>query len=355
MQEKTAKHAVINPTNYEQIDTIRIITICFIIWGHSLLGWERQVNTGLFNSYLTTVVYQSGKISTVVFFVVSGFLIRNRLSDYTLGSYFVERFPKVYLPWMLFMALFLVLGIIQQMPTLRLLQENKFREIFVDIYNLIVGILFYTSYWFITTYAVSMALLVIFQKHSEKLWMGCLLGAITLFYAINLYYQWVPANHGKALFGYVFYIWIGFQIRKRFERLNAFLESAPWLVMLTILLILFFLSCLEGRTLSALGCVDPYASNRITNSLFSIVLFGALLKMGSVKWMNDLQPRKLVFGVFLLHNIVVFEGKAFATAFLPGCLSNHLFSFHYDCNICYRERNSKLQVQMGNGTATAAG
>ncbi len=302
--------------NYEQIDTIRIITICFIIWGHCLLTWEKQVPLNTLDHLLTVAIFQSGKISTIIFFVVAGFLVRAKLPQYTVKSYFLDRIPKVYFPWVLFMFIFLLLNILQVMPIIKIWNEGNIRLFKTGVYNNIVGVLFYTAYWFITVYAISMGLIVALRRHAEKMWLGALLGAITVFYCINLYYQLIPPNHGKAFLGYAFYVWLGIQANKHFESIKIFIKKISWPVMILVLVFLFILACLEARFLTRIGCLDAYASNRFSNSLFSLSFFMALLKMGANASLNKLQPRKMVYGMFLVHNLIIFELSFLINAYL---------------------------------------
>ena len=53
--------------DYEQIDTIRFITICFIVWGHCLLGWDQKTTNSLSEEILKSFVLQAGRIGTIIF------------------------------------------------------------------------------------------------------------------------------------------------------------------------------------------------------------------------------------------------------------------------------------------------
>ncbi len=303
----TAAYSSPQQRNYEQIDTIRFITICFIIWGHTLVGWENRPTHGTFDEVMKMIVYQTGKVSTIIFFVVSGFLLRPKLQGYTLKSYFKERSPRVYLPWVFFIILFQFISILHQVP-LAEIWENRDLRLFVRLnYNILDGLLLYSAYWFITTYMVSMVVLVLFRKHAESWMLGAAFAAITLFYAVNLYYGWIEANHSKAILGYVLFIWVGMKVNRHFDRIQNWLARVPWAWLGGSVFVLFALACIEGYTLSTVQCVDPYASNRISNIFLSLLFFLALLKMGTVGRINRLQPRKTVYGIYLIHNILIFE------------------------------------------------
>ncbi|MXV17925.1 acyltransferase family protein [Hufsiella ginkgonis] len=308
----------IRPVNYEQIDTIRFITICFIIWGHCLLGWEQRVHAGVIDEMVAVLVLQAGKISTVIFFLVSGFLIRPKLQRYTLKSYFRERSPRVYFPWLSFIVLFMLIQVVQLLP-LKELWETRDLERFIQLnYSILDGLLIYSAYWFITTYALSMALFVVLRKHADSWWLGAALGLITLFYCLNLHFQWTDTKHSKAILGYAAFVWTGMKMNKHFTRLQYHLANVPWAAAIGLLLALLLIASYEGIKLTETGCLDPFASNRFSNIILSVTFFLALLKFGKIDLVNKLNPRKTVYGIYLVHNILIFELTAVITSWVSG-------------------------------------
>ncbi|MEO5910900.1 MAG: acyltransferase [Pelobium sp.] len=300
--------AVLGNKYYPQIDTIRFITICFIVFGHCLLSqWDEKQFLTPEKEYLHIFVSQTGKISTVIFFIIAGFLLRPKLHHYTLKSYLQDRIPKVYFPWVLFIIIFLIVEIVQELPLKEIFATGNIKLLLDGCYKILNGLLLYTAYWFITTYFVSMILFVTFRKYAESLFFGLILGLITCFYAVNLYYQWIAANHAKSILAYAFFVWIGILLQKHFDTVMNFIKRISWVLFIVVLVVMFYLSCAEGAYLQKIGCVDPFASNRVSNSLFSIVFLLALFKMGRLQLINNLNPRKTVYGIFLIHNLVIYE------------------------------------------------
>lgn len=302
------KDAAALKVDYFQIDTIRFITICFIVWGHSLFSqWGEELSSDFRFENLRVITIQLGKISTPIFFVVAGFLLRPRLKYYNFKNYFIDRGPKVYFPWVFFIVFFFFL---------QFFQLNNWRDIFIEHdlkkltyigYKIFNGLMLYTAYWIITTYLVSMTIFIIFKEQAEKWWFGLLFGAIFLFYAVNLYYQWLPANHAKAILGYAFFVWLGIILHKHFNVFSLYLNKLPWIVIIVSLIGFFILSCYEGIYLSKIGSADSFSSNRISNSIFSMVFFIAMMKFGPILIINKLNPRKITFGIFLFHNLIIFQ------------------------------------------------
>ena len=293
--------------NYQQIDTIRFITICFIVWGHCLLGWDKKTTHTFTEELIKIFVLQTGRISTIIFFIVSGFLLKPKLQDYTVSSYFKKRLPKIYLPWFISISIIMVLSVIQLIPLHDLWVSRDIKTFIRLNYNILNGLLLYSSYWFITTYMAGMAILIFLKNYVNKLWLGLIFLTITLFYCLNLHYVWIDPNHEKAILAYTFFIWLGVQINTHSEKVYDFLNKISWPVVIGLFIGLFILASYEGHSLTDLHLIDAYASNRFTNSILSVFFFLALLKMGKISFINKLNPRHTVYGIYLIHNILIFE------------------------------------------------
>lgn len=308
--------------DYEQIDTIRFITICFIVWGHCLLGWDQKTTNSLSEEILKSFVLQAGRISTIIFFIVSGFLLKPKIHEYSVKSYFKKRIPKIYLPWLLSISIFMIISVIQLLP-LRDLWISRDLKGFVKLnYNILNGLLLYSSYWFITTYMVGMAIIIYFRNYIEKLWFGAIFLVFTVFYCVNLHLSWIDPNHEKAILAYTFFIWLGIQINVYSHIVLKYIRKVSWPAVIVLFVFLFVIACMEGEILTDLHLKDAYASNRFTNILLSIIFFFALLKVGKVRIINTLNPRKTVYGVYLIHNILIFESYLVIDSFFKNDLSN---------------------------------
>jgi len=293
--------------NYEQIDTIRFITIAFIIWGHCLLGWNERVTHSLTEEWVKIFVLQTGKISTIIFFIVSGFLLKPKLNQYTVVSYFKERTPKIYGPWIFFILVFMAISIVQLIPLKELWITKDIRGFIKLNYAILNGLLIYSAYWFITTYIIGMAIIIALRKHINKPWLGLVFLSLTAFYCLNLHYMWIATNHSKAVLSYTFFIWLGIQINNHYSRVTNILKKVSWPLVVLVLLGSFILASYEGYSLTIKECGDAFASNRFTNGILSILLFFALLKLGKISRINKLNPRRTVYGIYLIHNLIIFE------------------------------------------------
>ena len=294
-------------TNYSEIDTIRFITISIIVWSHSLLpAWHDQSVDELFEEIIKSFVKQLGAISTIIFFIVSGILMRSKLQGYSLRGYFNERIPVVYGPWLFIVCFNVLLIMFHQLSQQDLLATRSLSTIAKSIYAIVNGLIVYGPYWFVLTYLVGMVVLIYFKRYSGNIYFGLVLGAITLFYAVNFHFEWIDTFHTKAILGYTFFIWLGFQFHSHWKEILAKAKKITWPIILTMMLVFFSIACYEGYILSLKGVRDPFASNRITNIIFSVIFFLFLLKIGPIRIINNLRPRKIVYGVYLINSIVIF-------------------------------------------------
>lgn len=293
--------------NYEEIDTIRFILICFIVWGHCLLGWNNRTFSSSLEEIIQITVIQIGKIGTVVFFIISGFLLNNRLERYTIKSYLKEKFPQIYGPWLFFICILSAISVLQLAPISQILSEKDLGKFLYINYQIVDGVVLYTAYWFIISYLVGMLFIIGLKKYVGSIWFIAGLLLFTIFYSVNLYFEWMESNHSKAILSYTFFIWLGLQMNRHLGVIKAKLNNISWSLILPIVLLIFIVACYEGNYLTQIASADPYSSNRASNIILSVFIFLTLLKFGRVSAINRLNPRKTVYGIYLIHNILIFE------------------------------------------------
>lgn len=304
-------------TNYDEIDTIRFITISIIVWSHSLFpAWYLRKPDALTEQIIKAFVIQLGAISTVIFFIVSGILINSKLQEYNLKRYLNERIPRVYGPWLLIVCLNVLLIMLHQESFYDLLATKSISPIFSSIYSIVNGLIVYGPYWFVLTYLVGMVILIYFNQYSSNIYFGVLLGAITAFYALNFHMGWIDTLHTKATLAYTFFIWLGFQLHRHWKEILVEVKNINWFVLTFIMVVLFSTACYEGYNLSRNGVRDPFASNRFTNIIFSLIFFLFLLKIGTIRIINSLKPRRIVYGIYLINSIVILELTVFLKEYI---------------------------------------
>jgi hypothetical protein len=261
----------------------------------------------LYEQIIKATVLQAGAISTVIFFIVYGILIHSKLQAYNLHLYINERARSIYFPWIFIVCFNAILIMLHRLPLLELWYTRDFDQFILSTYAIMNGLLIHGRYWFVVTYFIGMVILILFKKYTENIFFGLCLGIITLFYGLNFHLGLVDTQHSKAVLAYTFFIWLGFPIHRNWNYIISFAQQLNWKFLIAGLFLMFCIACYEGLTLSESGVNDPFESNRLSNITFSIIFFLFLLKIGAIQIINNLNPRKIVFGIYLINSIVVLE------------------------------------------------
>ena len=293
--------------NFDFIDSIRGIAMFGIVIEHSSAFWLLKYN-GYGEKIVQSAYMEIFKFATIAFFLISGFLINHKFTEYTPLQYIKNRFKNTIGPWLFWIFIYLLLTIGQQV--FMLLKTSNVNAHPIDWYDATIGmffrVIFHSNYWFILNFLICIAILLIFKKYIYKWGFGLILGLFSFFYSVNLYFGWLPVEHTTALFGFVFYLWLGIFLNKHFDRVKAILSKISFVSLIGINLVLFILSTLETVHLMDLNLQDPFNTLRITNIFYSLGMFALLLKMGDMKNVQKtLNPRHTTFGIYLLHQIII--------------------------------------------------
>ncbi|MFD0750278.1 acyltransferase family protein [Mucilaginibacter calamicampi] len=297
------KHAGRNDFDL-RLDVIRVVAMCSVVWGHCLMDLDDKNFAGLYAVLLQSSLLQLGRVGTLLFFLISGFLIADKIKRFTVVSYLQYRFSSTILPWLVFVSLLVLIQLFITLPIDQIFLGSK-RKLIALIFEFYKGDIFHAAYWFIPVVIISCVILIIFKTQLQKNSYGTVLALITTFYGINLYLSLIPANHTTAFLGYAFFVWLGVIIKKRAPLILRVIEMLPWKIVVPIFLIAFFLSCREGMILTYNHSEDPYASIRISNIILSLIIFFSLLKTHKFWQISYLKPRQYAFGVYLIHSIII--------------------------------------------------
>jgi hypothetical protein len=299
------QHNLINDTpskrNYDFIDHIRCLSMMSIVFEHAFATEKITLYTSKFWAYLGII--QVAKFGTVIFFLLAGFLIGDKFTDYTPGQYLKRRFSNTFGPWLFWSIVFVIGLIINLRITGNMYHDDRF-----NLANILDGIritYLYTNYWFIINFMISISLLLIFKKYLYSNTFGAILLSFTLIYCVNIHFQWFDPSHTIAILGFIFFLWMGAQLRKHWAAVEDWMKkiSYGWLILAVVLT--YALSCLEIFTLINSKSVDPYNTLRFTNVLFSLAVFFLLLKIKNFPVLNYLKPRQTTYGIYLIHYIIL--------------------------------------------------
>ncbi|HWZ35767.1 MAG TPA: acyltransferase [Mucilaginibacter sp.] len=288
--------------NYAFIDAIRGVAMMSIVAEHSVAFNVTDIPPGTPKYWVYISLIQLTKFGTVAFFLLAGFLIGEKFADYSPSQYLKRRISTTFGPW-LFWSLVYVLGAIINLR----IKERIYHDGEFNLQNIIEQFritYLYTSYWFIINFLISITILLILRKHLYSLYLGGTLLLFTLFYAVNIHYEWIDPRHTTAILGFVFFLWLGAQLRKHWDNIEKQAAKVPY-ALLTSLVILTFGASLYEMTQLRGHSIDPFNTLRISNILFSLVFFALLLRIKNYKFINSLKPRQTTYGIYLIHYILL--------------------------------------------------
>jgi len=292
--------------SFNFVDTIRCISMIGIVFEHSAILWGAKYNNTT-DVWLQVTTMQFWKFATIAFFLIGGFLINYKFTEYTPGQYLSRRFKNTIKPWLFWIIVLVVLNLIHKIVLNIKSGDSIFNEnpisYFVEEFRYI---LFESSFWFILNFLICISILLIFKKYLYKLWFGVIWAIISLLYSFNLYHEWFVTHHSAALFGFVFYLWLGVYLNRYFDKVMAYVKQLKWSYIILVNIVFFSLACLEVIYLNHHGSKDEYNTLRVTNIFYSLTMFTLLLKMGGIKFIdNVLKPRQSTFGIYLIHQILI--------------------------------------------------
>ena len=249
-------------------------------------------------------IIQIAKPGTIAFFILAGFLIGSKFKDYSPSEYFKRRLSSTFIPWMVWSLVFVCTMSLKFWIVFR--KDNNF-----NLFSMILGsfktVYLYSNYWFIINFLICIGILLLFRKHLYSKILGSVLFAFTLIYSINIHYEWFPPMHTMAIFGFVFFLWLGAQMNKNWDFIKKWIEKTPNFILLILFVLSFTLSIFEISGLFLSKSIDPYNTLRFSNILYSLISIAILLKIRNFNFTKFFLPRETTFGIYLVHYIIVFN------------------------------------------------
>jgi hypothetical protein len=250
---------------------------------------------------LITVAFKFG---TIGFFLVSGFLMGERVDRCKPLEYFTRRTNKVTLAWLFWFSMFVVSTVSNS-----LLHKGLSRLTVVGVLRSLgaeaVACLWYSAFWFVPNFLLCMAVLLIFRRYLYTVKLGACLLAVNLVYAVNVYGLWFPSRHTQALFAFVLYLWLGSYVAHNFEAANRIIDKISFTASVALAFFTGILAYAESYWLTLLGNPDPTNTLRLTNQLFSLAVALVLFKLTRPTWPRFVDVRRQTFGLYLSHMIVM--------------------------------------------------
>ncbi len=253
---------------------------------------------------------QTLKFGTIAFFLVAGFLFGERIDQYTSLQYYGRRLTIVLVPWAAWYLLYCSLRTFHK--------QTSWLHPGAQLWATISTILPDTVYWFVPNLLIALAILLLFRPLLKDIRIGIVFLLASVFYATNIYGGWLWTGHTKAVFGFVFYLWLGAWGAWHFAALDKWLSKISPGVLIGLALLTNLMAFGETRLLAFLHSADPMNSLRITNQIYSVVMVLVVMKIKRVVWPRFVDVRAHTFGLYLTHTI----GLSLFGAAMMGILSH---------------------------------
>jgi len=281
------------------VNNIRFLSMAGIIGVHTL-GSSGSLfhtpSTAESISYFT----QPLKFGTIGFFLISGFLLGERIDQCSPTRYFVRRLRNVFLPWLVWYVLFSALRLSSDLIHRRVEQLS-----FTSVYHACGQYLLTSPYWFVPNLLIALAIILALRKHLDDIRIGFAFLVASLFYSVNIYGHWATSQHTAAVFGFVFYLWLGAWSARHFKQVEKWIVNIPKSIVLALVLLSLALALVEMRLLCVIGSNDPANSLRISNQVYSVMVVLAIVRMRSAVWPRFINVRENTFGLYLTHAIAL--------------------------------------------------
>lgn len=278
--------------NYPFVDWIRMISMVGIIWAHTPSFAHDQSFSDLNNLPLYFFFMAFFKFGVICFFMISGFLLARKMNEVPAAQYFKNRVSVTLYPYLFAFALIVLLFIFK---TQVLNQPSGYT---LGSY---VSFMFFTSaLWFLPNYWISLAAILSFKKYLNSVYLGLTFLSLTAIFTYFYVYTDYARPHAHALFGFVFYLWLGYYIGRK--RLHLYMENWNLPILIAAFIGCYILTSYESLLLYNDDLKEPLSILRVSNQLYSIAAFVLMVRLFRKPLVSKLfNPRKETFGIYLYH------------------------------------------------------
>ncbi|WP_129714305.1 acyltransferase [Pedobacter sp. SYP-B3415] len=288
--------------NFDFVDTIRCIAMMGIVFEHCTYHGNRIFPDHDQRNYIYIGLIQLSKFGTIAFFLLAGFLLGDRFQTYSSWQYFKRRLSSVFLPWLIWSLIFITATMINLHIVLRQRPNYNFLSLLVENAK---SVYLYTNYWFIINFMFCIGILLCFKRHLYKWWLGLVFCALSFAYSLNVYFEWFATAHTVAIFGFVFYLWLGAQMHKHWEYIDERIRSIPLSGFICGFIVTFAIAQWDSFSLSNWHSQDPFNTLRFSNVLYSFAVIMLLFKVRNISFLQFIRPRETTFGIYLIHYILI--------------------------------------------------
>jgi surface polysaccharide O-acyltransferase-like enzyme len=291
--------------DYRFVTNTRFVSMVGVVALHSEL-----MSITLRDGWLNIVLNQTVKFSTICFFMISGFLLGDRLEDASPRAYMARRLRTVALPWAIWVGVHLSMSLAID----HVARGPAARPLLWHINNTVIA----NAYWFVPNILLSLAVLLLFRRWLDAWWFGAALAVTSLAHGLNLHVRmWQNTQHNSAFTGFIVFLWLGYQIRRHYGWVRSTLAKTPWGILWALVLATWSLALGETWLLATRfgDGFDFLSTLRVGNVLYSLAVFALMFKVKRNVEPPGMDARRFTFGIYLLHPIVFgVVGRAFKVA-----------------------------------------
>lgn len=290
--------------NYLFVNNVRFLSMAAVVSMHCIEGFGPMGGISS-TGYMMHGMLQPFKFGTIGFFLISGFLMGEGVTRRRPSEYMKRRLQKVFKPWMIWFSLCCAMWVASDAVHGRLnayILSGVAQSIRDRLYNCLFG----TAYWFVPNLLIALCVLLLCRRFLYDVRLGGALFAVSLLYGLNIYTHWVAlSSHTEALFGFVFYLWLGAWAAKNMDAVMGWIERISMPAVIASAAMTGLVALQESELLARVGVADSMDTLRISNQLYSLVVVLLIVKIHKAISPRALNVRTSTFGIYLTHMIVL--------------------------------------------------
>lgn len=282
---------VVKP-NYAFVDWIRMISMVGIVWAHTP-GFDSGTNYLMLDNVPVYYFFMDFfKFGVICFFMISGFLLAEKIHTEPSSAYFKRRMYATFLPY-IFAFTGIVLLFVFKTYVMHMAGSKNAGAYIVDMF-------FNSALWFLPSYWLSLIVIMCFKKYLDSKIFGIFLLVVTLGHTWYFAYSANAQSHVHALFAFILYLWLGYYIGR--TNFAQYIRKINLYALLAACVLLYVLSSLESVAMWRNGFKEPLSILRISNQLYSVLAFFTMMRLFEKPLVSKLvNPRKETFGIYLYH------------------------------------------------------
>ena len=290
-------------TTYPFVDLVRFVSTIGIVFIHAEFFLTNNEVTFFHKIHHVEYYFamrQVFKFATICYFLIAGFLLAGKIEKNDRFNYFMRRIKVIAKPYLLAASLFITGFVLDNLA-----HQKITLPFLLETIKFVVG---YTSFWYVPNYLICLLVIVIFSKYSRSVYFGGALLLATIFYTyLAVYSTDHTSSHTTALFGFVFYMWLGMYI-KRTGLISKIQQINP-AVLIGVVVLIYALCNLETWYLfNFTHTNDSLNTLRVSNQLYSLAIFALLVRLCGNKApdFGVFRPKQETYGIYLYHAFFIF-------------------------------------------------